>query len=127
MRYLQTVLLLCFGLTALNAQNLDSLRWKNRVLLVFSPDSSSKSYREQLEIVRLHHAAFAERDLVCVRANSENMRKKYAVSPKDFAAVLIGKDGGEKFRSPVPVSAAQLFSIIDAMPIRRMEMRGARQ
>lgn len=127
MQYVQAALLLCFATAVLNAQNLDSLRWENRVLLVFSPDSSSKSYREQLEIARLHHAAFAERDLVCVRANSENMRKKYAVSPKDFAAVLIGKDGGEKFRSPVPVTAAQLFSIIDAMPMRRAEMRRDRQ
>ena len=114
-------------MVSLNAQNLDSVRWENRVLLIFSPDSSSKPYQEQLEIALLHHAAFAERDLVCVRAVSENLRKKYAVSPKDFAAVLIGKDGGEKFRSQIPISAAQLLSIIDAMPMRRAEMRQNRQ
>jgi len=127
MRYLQTVLLLCFGVSALNAQNLDSLRWKNRVLLIFSPDTSSRPYQEQLKIARLHRAAFAERDLVCIWVVAENMYKKYGVPSKDFAAVLIGKDGGEKFRSQIPVSAAQLFSIIDAMPMRRDEMRRSRQ
>ena len=40
-----------------------------------------------------------------------------------FAAVLVGKDGGEKFRSEGPVSPEVLFEIIDAMPMRRREMR----
>ena len=38
-----------------------------------------------------------------------------------FAAVLVGRDGGEKFRSSEPVPAEKLFGLIDAMPMRRRE------
>ena len=39
-----------------------------------------------------------------------------------FRVRLIGKDGGEKLDSAAPVSAAALFALIDAMPMRRAEM-----
>ena len=42
---------------------------------------------------------------------------------EEFAVVLIGRDGGEKFRSDGPVSVEELFSKIDEMPVRRREMR----
>lgn len=42
---------------------------------------------------------------------------------EEFAVVLIGRDGGEKFRSDDPVSVEELFSKIDEMPVRRREMR----
>jgi hypothetical protein len=35
----------------------------------------------------------------------------------------VGKDGGEKLRSDTVVSPEQLFSIIDAMPMRKDEMK----
>jgi hypothetical protein len=37
--------------------------------------------------------------------------------------VLIGKDGGEKLRRTTPLSPEELFAIVDAMPMRRAEMR----
>jgi hypothetical protein len=37
--------------------------------------------------------------------------------------VLVGKDGGEKFRSTEPVLAEKLFDLIVAMPMRRREVR----
>jgi hypothetical protein len=40
-----------------------------------------------------------------------------------FAAVLVGRDGGEKLRSAEPVPAEKLFDLIDAMPMRQREMR----
>jgi hypothetical protein len=37
--------------------------------------------------------------------------------------VRIGKDGGDKLTSASPLDAARLFATIDAMPMRREEMR----
>jgi len=39
--------------------------------------------------------------------------------PGAYEAVLIGLDGGVKWRSSEAVSAQTLFSVIDAMPMRR--------
>lgn len=40
-----------------------------------------------------------------------------------FVAILVGKDGGEKYRSADPIAPQTLFDLIDAMPMRRREIR----
>lgn len=40
-----------------------------------------------------------------------------------FTFILVGKDGGEKFRSNSLVTLPSLFSLIDAMPMRRNELK----
>ena len=40
-----------------------------------------------------------------------------------FRVVLIGKDGGVKLRQEEPISVADLFALIDSMPMRKQEMR----
>jgi hypothetical protein len=39
----------------------------------------------------------------------------------DFVVVLVGKDGGEKFRTKKPISVLKLDDLVDAMPMRRQE------
>ena len=41
----------------------------------------------------------------------------------DFTCMLVGKDGGVKLSSDTPVPAERLSDVIDAMPMRRREMR----
>ena len=55
----------------------------------------------------------------------ERLRRGFAPSAEPFAVVLVGKDTGVKMRRREPVAAGELFSIIDAMPMRRREMRGS--
>ena len=38
--------------------------------------------------------------------------------------LLIGKDGGVKLRSAHPIPPEALFQTVDAMPMRRSEVRG---
>lgn len=45
------------------------------------------------------------------------------VAPEQAAAVLVGRDGGVKVRSDEPVPTPDLFARVDAMPMRRREMR----
>jgi hypothetical protein len=50
-------------------------------------------------------------------------RRQLNVEAGALAVVLVGKDGGVKFRSDRPVPPEQIFDLIDAMPMRRQEMR----
>ena len=50
------------------------------------------------------------------------MRERLALPAGAFAATLVGKDGGEKLSSGEPVAAAEIFSLIDSMPMRRSQM-----
>lgn len=50
-------------------------------------------------------------------------RHDFGVEGGRFAAVLVGKDGTAKFRSDAPFPAPDLFALIDAMPMRRREVR----
>lgn len=49
-------------------------------------------------------------------------RRAAGASRGPFLVLLFGKDGGEKLRSSQPVSAEDLFGLIDGMPMRRQEM-----
>ena len=69
-----------------------------------------------------------ERDLVIVEAYgvdaaSTALRRKLDIPGTAFRALLVGKDGEPKLVSAKPISAAILYSTIDAMPMRRDEMR----
>ena len=67
----------------------------------------------QRELLSGHEAGLRDRDL----------KIEYSTGAEEFAAVLIGRDGGEKFRAGEPVSAAELFARVDEMPMRRRELR----
>lgn len=50
-------------------------------------------------------------------------KREHGVEDGRFAVALVGKDGGVKFRADEPVPAREIFGRIDAMPMRRREMR----
>jgi hypothetical protein len=51
-------------------------------------------------------------------------RSRFRVEDGAFAAaVIVGRDGGEKFRSAEPVPPEKLFDLIDAKPMRQREIR----
>ncbi len=70
----------------------------------------------------------AERNLVVMEAvgtgpEATALRKRLRLPPEAFRAVLIGKDGGSKLVSEEPIPPQTLFATIDAMPMRKDEMR----
>jgi hypothetical protein len=54
------------------------------------------------------------------------IRRRFDVPAGATTVVLVGKDGGEKFRADGPVPPQRLFTLIDAMPMRQDEMRAQR-
>jgi hypothetical protein len=107
------------------APTLDSLKDRNRVLLVFAAASQDTQSSQQKLIFHQHEAAMKERDLVlmAVPAGSADLRTRFRVAPRGFTVILVGKDGGEKMRTHQPIPAEKLEQTIDAMPMRQDEMR----
>lgn len=107
---------------------LAALRWSKRVLLVFADDRGDPTLAAQRRLFEADPSGTAERDFVLVEAiggaaGSSLLRRRFGVADGTFRAILIGKDGGGKLSSRQPLSLERLYREIDAMPMRRQEMR----
>ena len=115
---------------------LSSYRDKNRVLLVFAPTPQDDAYLEQMKLWQTEKAGFEDRQLVVmpVFANARKpvpeqsaqilpLMKKHGIEPNAFGVVLVGKDGHDAYHASKPLPAAALYGVIDAMPMRRAEMK----
>jgi hypothetical protein len=116
---------------------LDRYGWQNRILLVFAPDADSALYHGQQEMLIVAERGLNERDMVIIfvirdtvstkgrpaaAVAAVDLRDAYGVLPHEFRVVLIGKDGDVKLRQEEPISMADLFALIDAMPMRKQEI-----
>lgn len=109
---------------------------QERLLFVFAPDARSELLARQRDMAAKAQSGFGDRDLKLVEVvgdgvtgsseSAASLRKRYGVAPGAFRAVLVGKDGGQKMSEPEPIAAETLFGTIDAMPMRKAEVK-ARQ
>ncbi len=102
--------------------------WKQRVLLVSAAAADDPRLAAQRKIFATIRDGAKERDLTLVEAvgggtRAVALRNKFGIVVDAFRVLLVGKDGGEKLRSDTPLGPDQLFPLIDAMPMRRNEMR----
>ena len=113
------------------AMALDAHRWHHRLLVVFAPAATAPALLAQRRAV--DGPAYAERDLAVVEVVGDHvsgagdpaaaLRRRFGVAPDAFRVVLVGKDGNVARTSPTPLAAADVAATIDAMPMRRDEMR----
>jgi hypothetical protein len=118
---------------------LKAYQWKNRLLLLFAPAASSDEYIAQWDTLNRHWDGVLERDLRVVSifeeevgdvdgddidpAAGDDLRRQYRIKRNQSVVILIGKDGTEKKRVPMPADVTRLFALIDTMPMRQDEMR----
>ena len=95
-----------------------------RQLLIFGSEIHSALVTKQKALLNNVKAGVVERDIkiIVVPAASE-LNKEYKIKPGTFIVILVGKDGSEKHRSVTVLQPQKLFTIIDAMPMRRSEMK----
>jgi hypothetical protein len=107
------------------AGSLAEYNGKNRVLVVLAPSVDSPLLQRQRSINTESSKGFSERDLVVVEEQQDGgpLHQKFGVRAGGFGLVLIGKDGHAAFKRSEPITAGELFRLIDAMPMRRDEMR----
>lgn len=118
---------------------LADLAWGKRVLVVLTA-GESELLAQQTALFKTVETGLGERDMVVFAiVGASRIRPLFGPAPKvdpaavrsrlevpldaPFAAVLIGKDGGVKWRAEAPVAPAAVFGVIDAMPMRQYEMR----
>jgi hypothetical protein len=112
--------------------------WKNRPVLVFAPSEADTRLAEQRRAFAARRAGLAERDVVIIWVvgddvaadlgpgpgmSATQLRGRFGATREGFRVVLVGKDGGTKRAQDSPISPKALFGTIDAMPMRRDEMR----
>lgn len=102
-----------------------------RKLLVFASGECTMLHK-QLAIFSQFKSEMNERDIVIEQFCQDKGNKNKFISwnvPSDssFTLVLIGRDGGEKFRSYKLVSAKLIFDMVDAMPMRIQETKSNRK
>ena len=123
--------------------NLDDLRWKNRVIVVFS-DSESNINDSVMEWVSTNDCRLADREVIVISINekkSEHLASTLAdrrsvdldaetiqalAQSRKFARdcfelLLIGKDGGVKANSNRIKDLDEFITRIDGMPMRKQE------
>lgn len=113
------------------------LAWEKRVLLVFAPHRQDAGFRQQDAMLETISDGLIERDVTVIRAFADNslsvdgrsyeqwaasFYQHFAVNPGEFRVILVGKDGGVKLDQNSVLGDADLFALIDSMPMRRDEM-----
>jgi len=98
-----------------------------QVLLFYNTDSKALM-EKQMATLQSDKAGLTEREIVIktysASPNAGSEWKTWKVdSAKSFTFILVGKDGGEKYRSEKLVLNRELFGLIDAMPMRRSEVK----
>ena len=108
----------------------DQYLWKNRLLVVSAP-AGDVAAREQRQIYEAASKGMSERQIVLVDVLDDSERSKQICSRvsadgRRFQVYLLGKDGHTALSSEKPLTSDFMFTKVDAMPMRRDEMRRAR-
>lgn len=143
MKYSRYIIFLIFHLFLMqqaSSQELSDFKWKNRLLVIVTKTQNDALAEQQLQKFNDLSQELAERKLCLIQITPDSTQTfDYSVRPssfvkesdlwselgnndKEFEVLLIGLDGGIKFRSTQLVSAQEIFDRIDAMPMRRSEL-----
>ncbi len=101
---------------------LDGLRWKARPVVILSDRRGDPRIAEQKAALEAGAGGARSRAIAVLSEDDGSGALHRRLGIKGFAVVLVGKDGGVKSIWRQPVDAGRLFTVIDAMPMRREEM-----
>ena len=137
-KYLFLILMVVAHFANGQSSMLEQYRWENRIVLIFGSRAVA-SVEKQIAELKSAPEGISDRDLLIFHieqevhllngkssqalAPAQRFRDKYNVPEDEFRYILLGKDGGVKYNKKDFVSNETLFSIIDAMPMRKREMR----
>ena len=123
--------------------DLTHFQWKNRLLLLFAPDSSHPLFDGMRNEILAHQTAVKDRDLVIFEVLERGpshinqnqldqetvdvIHKRFSVPRNRFTLILVGKDGGIKLKRNEQTDLEEIFALIDSMPMRQDELRQKNQ
>ncbi len=109
-----------------NGQNLDNYLWKNRVVIIFKTDDNTSKVKEQLKVLKPFSSEIENREMIILvpkKAERPKLLERFRLNIDYAGLILVGKDGGVKLNQKLIVTPQTLFDLIDAMPMRRAELR----
>lgn len=120
------------------AGELDGYLWNHRPLLVFAPSADDPRLIETMNRIDNSRCEFTSRDMVLAQvladgtsmldgrvleaAGARQLADRYGVRDNNFAVLLIGKDGAQKWRVGAVPNLQTVYAVIDGMPMRGQEM-----
>lgn len=107
---------------------LAEFHWIKRPVVVFADSPNDPRFQQQMEFIERDMALLTERDVVVLVDTDPAARSalRQRLRPREFALVLIGKDGEIELRKPRPWQMRELSRVIDKMPLRQQEIREGR-
>jgi hypothetical protein len=132
------IALFCAAAGQAEAYDLSEHEWRHRLLFLVAPHAEDADLRTQKREIALRSDAILDRDLIVFELLADQglrgetplsreavgaLRRQLDVAAEDRLVILIGKDGGIKRRAGLDTDLADVFLQIDAMPMRRQEMR----
>jgi len=114
---------------------LTQLQGTARVLMVFTPDADSPTFKRQLDLIQRHSFELSIRNTVVVPVSTGNFaidhfsfenlplgsvadqadaRSRFHVKVGDFTVILLNQDGSVQIRSNSPIDIHVLTATLDA-------------
>jgi hypothetical protein len=114
--------------------------WQNKRVFIVFANATDPQVEAQTGALLAHRDGIADRDMLAIAVIGDDVKTIYGEAPagmdantlraryqveagSSFTALLIGKDGGVKWREQRPADPGELFALIDTMPMRRQEMK----
>ncbi len=139
------ILLITFIFTSeeMMGKDLTEHKWKNRVVLVITNDTSITMFNKQMEELRKDLPGIIDRKIVIYKILpnkyqletseksewniSSDLFEDYKQTDSSFEVILIGLDGGIKLSKNEVLTKEELFSLIDSMSMRVRELENRRK
>jgi len=121
-----------------SAYDLAQHLWRERLLILIAPSTEDPGLQQQRRVAAARRDAVIDRDLRVLELAGEagvrdgepldttevaSLRARFAVGENTRLLILIGLDGGTKRRASLDTDLAEVFRQIDAMPMRRVDIR----
>ena len=123
--------------------DLTQFQWKNRLLFIFAEDVNHPLFKAVQSQIVAQKAELDDRDLIVFevpakgparmngipieRKDADSIRNQFVIPNDTFIIILVGKDGGIKLKRNDQVPLAEVFELIDSMPMRQREMQNKGQ
>jgi hypothetical protein len=137
-RLITAIGLVILAASTASAYDLGQHQWRHRLLFLVAPQGDDPDLSVQRQYLAQRQDAVRDRDLRLFQLFSDHgsvdgrplspdsvrqLRQDLGLDPDDRSLVLVGKDGGVKRRADLSTELSDVFRQIDAMPMRRAEMR----
>ncbi|MEM8791888.1 MAG: DUF4174 domain-containing protein [Pseudomonadota bacterium] len=110
-----------FALVTLSTSVLEPFEWEKRPIIVFGADGDPRIDEQMMLFSEAAVELEDRRNVVIVETDPDSDLWKH-YRPDGFTVILVGLDGGEKFRNGAVTDPDDLNDLIDRMPMRRNEL-----